>query len=493
VSVTGALIAFSALLIVALSRNGWVFEYPLDDVYIHLAMAEQIGRGGYGVNAAEYASAASSPLYPFLFAPFEATALQRWLPLVWNIASLSLAAALLGAAFGKSSLGRLGLVLALVAPLALSMNVTAYTGMENMAHGAASLAIVLGLWRFVATDRVGILLVLGVLFAPAFRLEGLALAMAAGGVVLVLGRPRAGLGLMVLGILPVAAFAGFLTSLGLDPMPNSVSAKLGDAGDGPIENFVLNTRFRGGIFLFALSAVVALISASTLTRYPRSAWFGLGISAAGMAHLAFGAIGWMDRYENYAVLSQVAAMALLLGAASPLTARVALAVVLAGGLYTYTPHMFRVYAWNVTAIAAQQGEMARFAKEYLKAPIAVNDIGYVAWRNPDYVLDLWGLASADALGLRGSEPGQGWAGPLAKQHRVALAMVYDRWLGEAVPDSWAHLGKLTLDIPDAFIGGLAVSFYATDPTDAERLRSLIKEWEVSLPARAAFVYEASNG
>ena len=53
-------------------------------------------------------------------------------------------------------------------------------------------------------------------------------------------------------------------------------------------------------------------------------------------------------------------------------------------------------------------------------------------------------------------------------------MVYDRWLGEAVPDSWAHLGKLTLDIPYAFIGGLEVSFYATDPTDAERLRSLSK-------------------
>ena len=58
--VAGALVVFAAFLAVAMSRNGWSFEYPLDDVYIHLAMAEQIAAGGYGVNAGEFASAASS-------------------------------------------------------------------------------------------------------------------------------------------------------------------------------------------------------------------------------------------------------------------------------------------------------------------------------------------------------------------------------------------------------------------------------------------------
>ena len=68
----GALAAFMALTILAISRGVGGFEYPLDDPYIHMAVAEEIVSGGYGVNAGEYASAASSPLYPLLLTPFAA-------------------------------------------------------------------------------------------------------------------------------------------------------------------------------------------------------------------------------------------------------------------------------------------------------------------------------------------------------------------------------------------------------------------------------------
>ena len=193
--ISGALLAFAGLVAVAMSRNGWVFEYPLDDVYIHLAMAEQIAQGGYGVNAGEFASAASSPIYPLFLTPFSGSSVQRWLPLVWSVVALATAAGLLSLAFSRAGLGRTGVALAAAAPLALSMHVTAFSGMENMAHGAASLAVVLGLWRFVQTDRIGLFLILGILLASAFRLEGMALGMAAGGVVALLGRPRSGLAL----------------------------------------------------------------------------------------------------------------------------------------------------------------------------------------------------------------------------------------------------------------------------------------------------------
>ena len=54
-----ALAGLLALQAVAAWHAG-VFEYPLDDVYIHLAMAEKIARGTYGVNLGEPASASSS-------------------------------------------------------------------------------------------------------------------------------------------------------------------------------------------------------------------------------------------------------------------------------------------------------------------------------------------------------------------------------------------------------------------------------------------------
>ena len=61
VGALAALAGFAALQLAAFLIAG-VFEYPLDDVYIHLAMAEGIVAGGYGVNPGEPASAASSTM-----------------------------------------------------------------------------------------------------------------------------------------------------------------------------------------------------------------------------------------------------------------------------------------------------------------------------------------------------------------------------------------------------------------------------------------------
>ncbi|MEO1175046.1 MAG: hypothetical protein AAFX94_23775 [Myxococcota bacterium] len=58
--------------------------------------------------------------------------------------------------------------------------------------------------------------------------EGFIQALAAAGVVLLLGRPFAGLLLGALALLPVVVFSAALSSLGLDPLPNSVNAKLPD-------------------------------------------------------------------------------------------------------------------------------------------------------------------------------------------------------------------------------------------------------------------------
>ncbi|NND18208.1 MAG: hypothetical protein HKN98_06465 [Silicimonas sp.] len=485
--VAGGLAAFVALTVIAMSRNSGAFEYALDDVYIHLAVAGEIARGGYGVNPGELASAASSPLYPFLLTPFAGTSLQRWLPLIWNVIALSVASALFALVMVRAGLGRVGAVLATAAPFALATYVTAFTGMENMAHVAASLATVLGLWHFVQTDRIGGFLIAGVVFATALRLEGLALGMAAGGVVALSGRTGAGLGLMALAVLPAVLFVLFLMWLGLDPLPNSITAKLQDTGPvGVIGKFQLNIATYGGRYLLVLAVVVLLVSIALYSRDRRVGLFGLAVAAVGLAHLAFGSIGWMDRYETYANVSLVAALALLLGSTTSLLQVLAVSLALAGGVVTYAPYALSVYAWNPAAIAAQHAQLARLASDHINAPVAVNDIGYVAWADPDYVLDLWGLASSEALSVRLAEPDDGWAGPLVSKRGIPLAMIYDNWLGDAVPKDWRRLGSLHLEIPNAFLGGREVAFYATGTTVVGDLKKAITEWQPGLPSRARF-------
>ena len=65
----GAVLPTMILIVMTLIKTGGVWEYALDDVYIHLAMSDQLWNGGYGVNAGEYASASSSILYSYLLAP----------------------------------------------------------------------------------------------------------------------------------------------------------------------------------------------------------------------------------------------------------------------------------------------------------------------------------------------------------------------------------------------------------------------------------------
>lgn len=493
-SVLAALVTFAVFTALAMSRNGGLFEYALDDVYIHLAMAEQIADGGYGVNAGEYTSAASSLLYPLLLVPFADSEIQRWLPLVWNTVALIIAAVLLGRAFAETRLGSVGWLVVLFAPFALNLHTVAYTGMENLAHGAASLAIVLGLWRFVEERRISALLIAGVFLAPALRLEGVALALAAAGTVILLGRFKAGLGLALLGLAPVLGFMGLLVSLGLDPLPNSVIAKLSD-GTPDGENIVArivgkllgNMQTYGGRYLLILILVGLGLSLAILSENRRRGLFGLAVVAAAFAHLALGSIGWMDRYESYAVLSVFAAIVLLLSTQTANMRLILTTLLLMGGAFTYLPYM-SLHLNNMKAIYSQQGQMARFATDYVDAPIAVNDLGYVSWRNPNYVLDLWGLASRRALDMRLSDPAPGWAGPLAEDAGVDLAMIYYHWLGDAVPSDWVPLGQLRIDVPGAFLGGANVTFFATDAARVPDLTEALIEWEKDLPPNSDFVF-----
>src|SRR6476619_2261761 len=70
--------------------------YTLDDPYIHLALAERIALGHYGINLGEVTAPSSSILWPFLLLPGVGTAWHVWLPLGISLACSAVTAVLLG-------------------------------------------------------------------------------------------------------------------------------------------------------------------------------------------------------------------------------------------------------------------------------------------------------------------------------------------------------------------------------------------------------------
>ncbi len=501
-SVLGAL-AFLLFLEITAWRVAGVFEYPLDDVYIHLAMAEGLWAGSYGVNPGEISSAASSVLYPVLLAPVISPEFQRLLPLFWNVAGLVLSAwlwaeVLLAAGYGRAGLRRVGLVLAALGPIALQMPAVAFLGMEHALHTAASLAILLGVIRHLKGQPARGLLFAGILFAPLLRYEGLGLVIAAAGVLLVTGQRRAALSAVALGVVPLALFSAFLMKNGLDPLPNSVLAKQVGATDTDLGSVAQRlAAFRrnigqggGALVLGFVLGSWALYGLDARLRAGPMRWLAVFVIVAGLGHLAFGQIGWLNRYEHY-ILVITAGGFLVLLANSALAENWRAGVLLGAAFSLVAPGVVYLrevtfgYRYNPRAIHLQQGQMARFAQDYWNAPVAVNDLGRVSWNNPNHVLDLWGLASPEALRLRlASQAGRGapggWADELTRKHGVRLVMAYEHWLGDAVGKDWVVLGDFWLDDRRGFLGSDRVRFYATDPDAVAQIMPALDEWVKTL-------------
>ncbi|NKB27724.1 MAG: hypothetical protein GKR99_09280 [Rhodobacteraceae bacterium] len=499
VAVAGALIAYGGLMIAALARSGWNFEYPLDDVYIHLAMASEFARGGYGVNNGEVASAASSALYPLILTPFPDSQFQRFLPLAWNLFGLCLGAWLWGRALGWAGYrGLLGLFLAFLGPLVVGAHSTAFTGMEHALHGAASIAIIFGLARLLR-DGTGVpMLLIGLFVAPLLRFEGLALVVLSIAILMSVGRWRLAVLGAALGLIPIAAFMGYLVSLGLDPLPNSVQAKLISDGEESISRlqrvigtFRINIAKPGGLAILAL--VVAAMAMRLLDaglRQSRIGWLALVIAGAGLGHLLFAQVGWMERYEHYAIAA-LGLGALILAASVGDRRGLATAIAVAALLpaaWNYVPRTISDYPWNIRAQYLQQAQMRRFAHQHLQRPIAVNDLGLAVWGNPDYVLDLYGLANDAARRARIFDPTPGWAGPMVDRHDVAVIMIYDSFIKAGISPDWQPLGKLVMLRAAGYVGDAEVSFYAATTEDVESAQKALNSWVSDLPPDACFVF-----
>lgn len=486
-SALGGLVFWVAL---AWTRAG-AFEYPLDDVYIHLAMARGIMGGTYGINPGEPASAASSILYPLLLLPLAASDLQRFLPLALNAAALAALAWLFGRWIVRAGhTASAATALAIIAPFALAMPGVAALGMEHTLHALAAMMVLAGLWDFLVTGRIGWMLVAGAILAPMFRFEGLALSLAACLALALRGRGLAGATLAGGVVMPVVLFMAFLLSQGLPPLPNSVLAKMGGkfGGYDPSVRLIANFLSLGGV---AMAVAYGLLVAAFVSRAAKSDARLRLLAACALiavtAHLLMGQVGWLGRYEHYAIV-MIAAVLVMAEPQVGRSLRLAIWGAALGGAVYYSAVTWHHYNWTAQAVHLQQHQMARLVALLPGRKVAVNDIGWVSWIGQAPVLDLWGLASTEARRARidppGGLPAPGWAGDLARRHGAQYAMVYADWFEDGIGDEWVPVAQLTMTHPRGNLGGNTVTIYAIDPAITPDLRAAVDRLAADLPPGA---------
>lgn len=466
-------------IVVALALSGGRFAYSLDDPYIHLELARSIARGHYGVNPGEVSSPASSALWPFLLAPFAALGVEEFVPLVagiaFGVATATLVVAVVERALpGRAFRRRAGVViLSLAVVLATNLIGLALNGMETALQVLLAGLALLGLLRERETGHADGWLAPVLILGPLVRYENLALTVPA--VAYLVFRRQGAAALVTVGgvLLTLGAFTGFLLVLGQGPLPTSVLAKGGLAAGLGLREWVtdhLTTALRAQPFVPVWMLILAIGWLAGSAYRPLIGW----LLAAATLQLMAGSWGWMGRYEMYLMLPLYLLVVLVV---SPLlrpfvdrrpplylAAAVILTLVVTArtGFYptVVTPAM-------MANVAQEHGTLHRLAIAYGR-PVGVNDLGWVSYHNDAYVLDLWGLASREALARRLA--GGDWMDELAERHGVRLVMIYDEWFPER-PAHWIRVAT----IRPAIVRNHPVAVFARDTATAAEARQLLAD------------------
>ena len=461
--------------------------FTLDDPYIHLAVADHILSGGYGVNASEFSSPSSSILWPYLLALTEALRLGGWGPLLINAGATAATLTVVLRLFATVGLFdrvsdrpvayvAAGLMILVTSAIALPM-----TGMEHSLHVWATVATFSGLVAAARGDVLTPSHFAALVLLPLIRFEGLALAGAGIVAFALLGRLRFAAAAAALIGAALLAYAVLMTARGLPLLPSSVLLKSSLAVSGyehrGVIGSILNTLQASltnpdGQRL-ALFGVAVLIGTGLLWSDRRARIVCGCVLAAIGAQLVGGQFGWFYRYEVYIIALAIAALIWIVASARPqLGARGSLAakgvllllMVAAGAHYLSAVVMTPLAA---RSIYEQQYQMGRFAREFYPHPVAVNDLGLVAYTNPNFVLDLWGLGSEEVRKARlAGEYGPAEMAALADRHHVGVAMVYDSWFPQGPAVELDQGGGASLRLRVSAAGAMSRSIGRLPPMPA---------------------------
>lgn len=122
----------------------------------------------------------------------------------------------------------------------------------------------------------------------------------------------------------------------------------------------------------------------------------------------------------------------------------------------------------------------RFLTGWWKRPIAVNNLGWARYRNEEPILDLWGLASLDALRARTPWRGSQWMNRITPEKNVGLAIIHREWI-QSVPSDWTLVAEMHLRGPRTSCGGDKVTFHAISSEARDLLPDMLRGFSATLP------------
>ena len=510
-----AVLVSAAEWLAGMSLCGGEFCYPLDDTYIHLAMARQLAESGtWGLEAGVPVFASSSPLWTVLLAvAVKVCGVREWLPLAFSFLFAFLSVLVAFRFWERTSVPRWfalvsGIFLVAATPFVTLSNV----GMEHAMHVfLVEMVLYMG-WKQLAAERtsradVAWLLALCAL-ATAARYESL-FVVAPIALLLVLRRkPVAGASMLVAAFMPVVGFGLYAVACGRPFFPVSLLLKAQVGPEAVIRGICgLYCGIAPDVIHVYLAVGLLLVVAAMPKTDRTLSALSLALAVSIVGHGVFAHFGWLYRYEAYLVgacfMLLPAAVAKFVSerfvpgeAESPngdavgvLVRKIAVLLLCIGVAFPFVARSFKANYDTVLAqreIFGQQMQMARIIASLpaeQKGPVAVSDLGCMAMFSGVHVLDIWGLGSPDVAEIVRSRkvPKDGFAGLFAR-HRVRYVAIYDGWydLKRLSPDIRV-VAKLSMSGPRVICAGDTVLLGVTNAADVAPFAACLRDYAPRLP------------
>ncbi len=480
------------------------YIYPIDDAYIHLAMAKNFALYEmWGVTRYKFSSTSSSPLFTLLLSfLIKIFGNNNQIPLYLNVAFGAGTVYVLNLYFSSVFYKVKSIVLSVLFTLFISvLHVQVLSGMEHVFH-----VFLFALNIFCLTRLENKKAVFGFYFSLALmglvRFESMFYFAVLASAFIILKKWERSFYILLAGFIPIAVFCCINYQQDGYFFPNSVvvkGTKLAFDSRFPhqlkqifLDNFLLNVSFyKIGFFPILICTILIYrdFKKKKFNDAVQDNFILMVISLVMVCHAMFADLKGLFRYEAYlltgfsmAVIPKVNGFIEDSRCYFKKEKAISFLIIMNVVLLFYkcfSAHF--MLSEGGKNIYEQQIQSAKFLLTYYnESKVVANDIGAITYFTDIHLLDTAGLASLETIPFNENKRKPDLAFEhfltgFALNNRYDIAVIYDAWLTVYIPKNWKKAAVLKIKNP-VTVAEDEVSVYAVDPAGETELKQNVRKF-----------------
>ncbi|MCA6066764.1 hypothetical protein JI747_006210 [Chryseobacterium sp. RG1] len=481
------------------------YIYPLDDAYIHLAIAKNFAlHDVWGVTQYQFSSTSSSPLFTYLLSVLiKVFGNNDQIPLYFNVVLGIGTVYFLNQYFSGVFEKAQSVVLSVLFTLFFSvLHLQVLSGMEHVFH---VFLIVVNIFCLSKVENKWAvfgfyfsLLLMGVV-----RFESMFYFMILAFVFILIKKWKTAILVLLTGFIPIIIFGYFNYQHDGYFFPNSVvvkGTKFSFDSNLPVQlktilldNFLFNASFyKIGFFPIIISMILILRGFKNkvgFNKVVKDNFLIIVFSLLVVCHSMFADFKGMFRYEAYILVGFCMALIPKMKVffvdfkSSIKKEKLMLGLIVINSVLLIYKFSFAHMLLDMGGknIYEQQFQSAKFLNAYYnESKVVANDIGAITYYTDIHLLDIVGLGSVEMIpfGENKRPPDddfESFLNKYTKDNEFTIAIIYDEWFQGHVPKTWKKAGVLKIN-DRTTVGVDEVAIYSIDLNNLQQLKVNIRNF-----------------